>query len=642
MKFKSFFASVLAFAAIAIACEPVEGVLKEASLKIEGETSFTVDSKSQTVEVSILSTRDWTATSSAEWVMADPDQGSASDKAQKVEITVLENTSYDRTATVTFSIGTLVKKVTITQTGTAAAPNGTKENPFDVASAVAKCKETGETVTSEKYYTKGIVSSIKDASGIASFGNVSFYITDDGAESETKLLVFQALYLGGEKFTSEDQIKVGDEVTVYGALVNYMGDTPETDGKGSTSIVVLNGEEKYVGDGGTTVTEPKGTGTAEDPFNAAAANLKCIEVGQTASTEDYYVKGIISKGLDISTQYGNATFYISDDGTTATDQFYVYRCYYIGGEKFTSTDQLKIGDEVVVKGKLVNYYGNTPEMTQGGEVVSVDGSGSGSNPDPEPVDPPTEFTEVTIAQFLAAAEDDTWYKITGQVTNIASETYGNLTLKDDTAEVYVYGVSSKFASSNDQLFSTLGVTLGDHLTIAVQRGSYNNNPQGVNAFYLSHTEGDLDLGKDYAFTKVSGAVTDWSGTYLIMMADGKAHATVSGKDFAATSDVLTDVDGVITAPEAFAVVIAQEGEGWSIKLPNGQYLSLAHNSAASSASPVAFSIENTDAGVKIYAVPSGKEANYYLYYSTNNGEYIRFYVDKTGDERYTLPTLYKK
>ena len=157
MKFKSFFASVLAFAAIAIACEPVEGELKEASLKIEGETSFTVDSKSQTVEVSILSTRDWTATSSAEWIMADPDKGSASGKAQKVEITVLENTSYDRTATVTFSIGTLVKKVTITQTGTAAAPNGTKENPFDVATAVAKCKETGETVTSEKYYTKGIV-----------------------------------------------------------------------------------------------------------------------------------------------------------------------------------------------------------------------------------------------------------------------------------------------------------------------------------------------------------------------------------------------------------------------------------------------------------------------------------------------------
>ena len=30
MKFKSFFASVLAFAAIAIACEPVEGELKEA------------------------------------------------------------------------------------------------------------------------------------------------------------------------------------------------------------------------------------------------------------------------------------------------------------------------------------------------------------------------------------------------------------------------------------------------------------------------------------------------------------------------------------------------------------------------------------------------------------------------------------
>ena len=272
----------------------------------------------------------------------------------------------------TISIGTLSKTVKISQAGNSAAPTGTKENPFDVATAVARCVEAGQTVTSEKYYTKGIVSEIKDVSGIASFGNVSFYITDDGKVSETTLLVFQALYLGGEKFTSEDQLKVGDEVTVYGALINYKGNTPETDGKGSTSIVVLNGEEKYVGEAGTTVTEPKGTGTAEDPFNAAAAIKKCVEVGQTASTEEYYVKGKVSSIKEVSTSYGNATFYISDDGTT-TDQFCVFQCYYIGGEKFASTDQLKVGDEVVVKGKLINYYGNTPELNKGGEIISING-----------------------------------------------------------------------------------------------------------------------------------------------------------------------------------------------------------------------------------------------------------------------------
>ena len=642
MKLNKFFLAAFATLALFASCTEDNPLTQEASLKIEGESSFDLDSKAQTVTVSIESNRDWSTKTSASWIAVSPDHGTASSSAQEVEITVMENTSYDRSATVTFSIGVFSKTLTINQKGNAAAPDGTKENPFDVATAVARCKEAGQTVTSEKYYTKGIVSAIKDASGIASFGNVSFYITDDGAVGETTLLVFQALYLGGEKFTSEDQLKVGDEVTVYGALINYKGNTPETDGKGSTSIVVLNGVEKYVGEAGTTVTEPKGTGTAEDPFNAAAAIKKCVEVGQTASTEEYYVKGKVSSIKEVSTSYGNATFYISDDGTT-TDQFYIFHCKYIGGEKFTSEDQLKVGQEVVVKGALVNFKGNTPEMTQGCELISVNGEGSGSNPNPDPVEEPTEFTEVTVAQFLAAAEDDTWYKLSGQVINIASETYGNLTLKDDSGEVYIYVVSSKFsANSNDQLFNTLGVTLGDILTIAVQRGSYNNNPQGVNAFYITHTAGELDLGEEVAFTKVSEALSDWTGSYLVMMTDGKAHATVSGKDFAATSDELTETDGVIKAPEAFAVSIAKEGEGWSIKLPNGQYLSLAHNSAASSATPVAFNIEYTDNGVKIFAVPSGKTVNYYLYYSTNNGVFMRFYVDKSTDNRYTLPTLYKK
>lgn len=649
MRLNKFFLAAFATIGLFASCVEDDPLSQEASLTIDGETTINLDdSKVQTVSVSFRSNRDWTAKTSDKWIDVSPVSGSASTSTQEIEITVLENKSYDRSGSVTLSIGTLSKTIKINQKGNAAAPDGTKENPFDVATAVARCKEAGQTVTSEKYYTKGIVSEIKDVSGIASFGNVSFYITDDGAVGETTLLVFQALYLGGEKFTSEDQLKVGDEVTVYGALLNYKGNTPETDGKGSTSIVVLNGEEKYVEEGGNAgeiKTEPKGTGTAEDPFNAAAAIKKCVEVGQTASTEDYYVKGKVSSIKELSTSFGNATFYISDDGTT-TDQFYIFRCKYIGGVNFTSEDQLKVGQEVVVKGALVNYYGNTPEMTQGCELISIDGEGSGSNPDPEPdpVEEPTEFTEVTVAQFLAAAEDDTWYKLSGQVTNIGSETFGNLTLKDDSGEVYIYGVTSKFSASNDKSFSTLGITLGDNLTIAVQRGSYNGKPQGVNAFYISHTEGELDLGEEVAFTKVSGEVTDWTGTYLIMMADGKAHATVSGKDLAATSDVLTETDGVIKAPEAFAVNIAKEGEGWSIKLPNGKYLGLAHNSAASSDSPVVFNIENTDAGVKISATATNKgvESTYYLYYSTNNGVFMRFYVDKSTDDRYTLPTLYKK
>ncbi len=374
MKFnRIFFVATTVLTLLASCKEKDDPTSGEASLTLKSESAVTVDSKSQSVEIEFVTNRDWTAKagSTDTWLQIDPASGSASSDAQKVTVTVKPNESYARSATITISIGVTSKKVTLTQEGNGSAPDGTKENPFDIASAIAKCQEVGETVSTEKYYIKGKISSIVSVE-TSSYGNANFYMTEDGAESDEKFYAFQVYYLGNVKFTSADQIKVGDEVIVYGQIVNYKGNTPETNGKGSAYIYSLNGETSG-GGGEESKTDPKGTGTADDPFNAAAANAKCMEVGSTASTEDYYVKGIISKIAEINTSYGNASFYLSDDGSTDLDQFYVYRALSFNGEKFVSEDQIKIGDEVVVKGKLINYSGNTPEMTQGGQLVSVNG-----------------------------------------------------------------------------------------------------------------------------------------------------------------------------------------------------------------------------------------------------------------------------
>lgn len=375
MKFnRIFFVATTVLTLLASCKEKDDPTSGEASLTLKSESAVTVDSKSQSVEIEFVTNRDWTAKagSTDTWLQIDPPSGSASSDAQKVTVTVKPNESYARSATITISIGVTNKKVTLTQEGNGSAPDGSKENPFDIASAIAKCQEVGETVSTEKYYVKGIISSIGSVD-TSTYGNASFYMTEDGQVSDEKFYAFQVYYLGNVKFTSADQIKVGDEVIVYGQIVNYKGNTPETNGKGSAYIYSLNGETSGGDDGGDSKTDPKGTGTADDPFNAAAANAKCVEVGQTASTEDYYVKGIISKISEINTSYGNASFYLSDDGSTDLDQFYVFRALSFNGEKFASEDQIKVGDEVVVKGKLVNYYGNTPEMNQGGQLVSVNG-----------------------------------------------------------------------------------------------------------------------------------------------------------------------------------------------------------------------------------------------------------------------------
>ena len=89
------------------------------------------------------------------------------------------------------------------------------------------------------------------------------------------------------------------------------------------------------------------------------------------------MKGKVLSVSDLSTQFGNATYTIGDG--EGDPGFSIFRGYWFNGDKFTSTDQLEVGAEVVVCGKLVNYKGNTPQMAQGGKIVSYNGQTSGGN-----------------------------------------------------------------------------------------------------------------------------------------------------------------------------------------------------------------------------------------------------------------------
>ncbi len=112
-----------------------------------------------------------------------------------------------------------------------------------------------------------------------------------------------------------------------------------------------------------------GEGTAESPFNVTRA-LSMIEKNAYDSSTEYYVSGTIANVSSIDTgSYGNATYTISDDGST-NNTLTVFRGYYIGGEKFTSEDQIKAGQKVVVAGKLT-LYNSTPEMNSGNKIISI-------------------------------------------------------------------------------------------------------------------------------------------------------------------------------------------------------------------------------------------------------------------------------
>lgn len=120
------------------------------------------------------------------------------------------------------------------------------------------------------------------------------------------------------------------------------------------------------------------TNTPETAYTVAKA-LELIEAGEGLDAK-VYVKGIISSIKSVDTgEWGNATYNISDNGKEE-NVLVIYRGYYLGPKdnKFTSADQIKVGDKVVVYGKLVNYNG-TKEMNSGNYIYSQNDKVSGVN-----------------------------------------------------------------------------------------------------------------------------------------------------------------------------------------------------------------------------------------------------------------------
>lgn len=255
--------------------------------------------------------------------------------------------------------------------------NGTVDSPYNPLAVVQYIKSLEAGVNSSNYvYIKGIVSSTKEIS--AQFGNASFYISADGTTTGTQFYVYRVKGLGNKNIASDDEVKVGDEVIICAKVVNYGGNTPETV-QDEGYIYSLNGKTE----GGTTPStgQATGDGSKENPFNSVAANQMASKLASGAKTDkQYYIKGkVVSVKEAFSAQYGNASFYISDDGKE-DNKFYVFRTLYLGNEKWTEgKTNVAVGDEVVVCGSLINYMGNTPETVQGETyLVSLKSNGGGT------------------------------------------------------------------------------------------------------------------------------------------------------------------------------------------------------------------------------------------------------------------------
>ncbi len=417
------------------------------------------------------------------------------------------------------------------------AGSGTVDDPYNVAAANALI-ESGE-APGTNVYVKGKIVSIKEID-TGSFGNATFYISDDGT-SKDQLTVYRSKSLGNKNFKSEEEIKDGDEVVICGVLVNYNGTYEFTQG---CYIYSLNGETSG---GGTPSGPVAGSGTLEDPYNVAAISQLAASLASNAKSDNVYFKGkVVSIAVDrngvpqnYDSGFGNATFYISDDGTE-NGQFYVYRALYLGNKEYSNGDLLKVGDEVILYGKVTNYNGNTPESSQkecylyslNGKTEGPGGGGGGSTGTPSgtgtEADPYNVAAITNVATALAsnAKSDDVYFK--GKVVSIVND-------KNGKAQNYDSGYGNAVFYISDD-----GTSNGQFL---VYRALYFDNKD--------YTSGDiLKVGDEVI---MHGKVTNYNGNtpessqkecYLYSLNGKKSDGSSSGGGGSSSGDaVAKDVSG---------------------------------------------------------------------------------------------------
>lgn len=295
---------------------------------------------------------------------------------------------------------------------------GTANNPYTVADANNYIK-AGVNLDST-VYVKGKISAVDSVS--LSYGNAYYKISDDGT-STGQLIVYRGYAFGNQKFKSATEIKVGDDVIIVGKIGAFKGTYEFMQGN---YINTLNGQTYTP----TTVND----NFIDKPYNVAKA-IQVIAAG--APTAPVYVKGIISTAPSFNATYGSLTYYISDDGKTTT-QIQVYSGLGIGGAKFTSASDLKLGQTVEVYGVIKDYNGK-PEIDKNNTLISVTGEGTstgGETGGGTAVPVAIDKTTVTMTNSAATESTETATVDLNTLAYADKAIVGTVTLNDGTTIVF--------------------------------------------------------------------------------------------------------------------------------------------------------------------------------------------------------------
>lgn len=389
---------------------------------------FQQEASSETIKVA--STRQWFLSNCPEWIAVDPESGK-DPNGMDVTISVLGNTGLDREAALKFSIGYDTKTLTVKQKGTGSATDlVVYHNDFDKTDAV-KSEDGWKTYLDSfdgwKNETGSGLSSIDYA-----FNGMSARQTSSGASNGT-----YSDYPGSGKnylwFAKENYFQVKN-ITLPENTVNY---------------VLSFGSERNLYQ------------AADNTFKHDEFLVYVSNDGQKWVALEYaFPNGDKSRRWDLA----STTFTVP----AGTKSLYVYMTASVASAYMVDDLDLSVAAEA----------GTVIDFSKGVDL----GTGGGETPDPG-----TDYSKAeskTVAEFIAAADKATYYKLKGTVSGYNS-TYCSFDLTDATGTIYVYNTANKGEWSSK-------IKDGGTVELAGLYDYYDGKSQHevVKAQILSFTEGE--------------------------------------------------------------------------------------------------------------------------------------------------------
>lgn len=424
--------------------------------------------------------------------------------------------------------------------------------------------------------------------------------------------------------------------TTEGAAIHYTTDGSEPDGNSNVYTTGITVSETTTfkakairgSDMSSVVTAVYHINSQNNPYTVAQA------LAAPLPATDVYVQGIVSTITEVSTEHGNATYNISDDGST-TSEMVVYRGKYLGGENFTSADQIQVGDIVVIKGNI-STYNNANQLASGNHIVTLT----------RPVTPSITLDNYEIS-VDATEHLGTW--------NVA---YNNIET-DLGASIYWYTDNTGSTTTDEPDWISTEVNAEFNIDYLIEE---NSGAERTAYFKVYGLDGELnDIYSDLVtVTQAAGSVTptgdkyvkvtsssDFTdGQYLIVYEEGGlafdgSLETLDASGNTISVNISNNGIPVTSTTAASEFTIAAITDGYSIQSASGYYIgqtSDANGMKTSKTEEYANTI-SIDAAGNADVLASG--GAYMRYNATSGQERFRYFKSSTYTAQKAIQ-LYKK